>query len=280
MNIFLTGGTGFIGSHFLNFAIENGHHITAIKRNLDSITKIPLINEPNWLIKGYSEINENDFDNIDVFIHLAAHSANVPYDNLINLIKYNVEEPLALFEKAVNAGVKKFIVAGSCFEYGLSGERFDFIPTDAPLEPTQTYPASKALSSVAFHQFACQFKVRIDYMRIFQVFGEGEAESRLWPSLKKRALAGEDFPMTKGEQIRDFIEVTDVAIKFLDLAENLISDNNNEIGFFIKNIGSGRPQSILEFSKYWWNKWEAKGKLLIGEIPYRDGEVMRYVPKI
>mgnify|MGYP006097870083 CR=1 FL=1 len=38
--------------------------------------------------------------------------------------------------------------------------------------------------------------------------------------------------------------------------------------------------SVLEFSKYWWNKWEAKGKLKVGSVPYRENEIMRFVPEV
>lgn len=280
MKIFLTGGTGFIGSHFLKIALKHGHNITALKRSLKSTPKIITTDEPNWLIKNFDEVDESCFENVDVLIHLAAHSANVPYDSLLNCIKFNVEEPLKLFEKAVKAGVNNFIVAGSCFEYGSSGERYDFIPVDAPLEPMQTYPASKALSSIAFFQFAFQNQINLHYLRIFQVYGEGEVKSRLWPSLRKCALSGKDFPMTKGEQVRDFIEVQEVAQYFLNEAERMLNEKYIKPSYVVKNIGSGIPQSVLEFSKYWWNKWEAKGQLQVGLLPYREGEVMRYVPKI
>jgi nucleoside-diphosphate-sugar epimerase len=280
MNIFLTGGTGFIGSHFLKLALDFGHSVKALKRNTNSITKIPLSVEPYWLIKDFCEIDESDLEDIDIIVHLAAHSANVPYDSLLNCIKHNVEDPLIFFEKAINAGVRKFVVAGSCFEYGRAGERYDFIPTNAPLEPTQTYPASKAISSIAFYQFANQYKLQMQYLRVFQVYGEGEAESRLWPSLRRAAHSGQDFPMTKGEQIRDFIDVKTVAKIFLNEAELMVTCKDSEPQFIVKNIGSGNPQTILDFSKFWWEKWKAKGKLLVGELPYRNGEVMRYVPKI
>ena len=190
---------------------------------------------------------------------------------------WNLTAPLQLFNEAVKADVTKFIVAGSCFEYGLSGEEYEFIPVEAMLKPTLTYAASKAASSIAFYQFAVQHQIKFSYNRVFQVYGEGEAASRLWPSLKKAALSGEDFPMTAGEQIRDFIAVEEVAQFFVDscLNEDLIAAHPE---FY--NVGSGQPQSILEFSEYWWKKWQAKGRLLIGKIPYREGEVMRYVPKI
>ena len=223
MNIFLTGGTGFIGSHLINQALKQGHQVLALKRSASSEPRIPLKKDPIWLEKEMTEVTIADLKNIDVVVHLAAHSANVPYDTLENCILKNVIDPLQLFRKAAEARVTKFVVAGSCFEYGKSGERYDFIPVDAPLEPTQTYPASKALSSTAFHQFAIENKVQLSYHRIFQVFGEGELETRLWPSMRLAALNGEDFPMTKGQQVRDFIEVTQVAQNFLEAANNLQS---------------------------------------------------------
>lgn len=278
MKVFVTGATGFIGSHFLNILTQKlDLEVVALRRNLDSQPRIPLVKEPFWIIKALDQVEQSDFEDVDVIVHLAAHSMYPPYDTLDKCLYWNLTAPLQLFNEAVKAGVNKFVVAGSCFEYGFSGEEFDFIPIDATLKPTLTYAASKAASSIAFYQFAVQHQVQFSYHRIFQVFGEGEAETRLWPSLKKAALAGEDFPMTAGEQIRDFIAVEDVAHYFLEacLKDNLIAGKPEYY-----NVGSGQPQSILEFSRYWWEKWQAKGKLLKGKIPYREGEVMRYVPKV
>jgi nucleoside-diphosphate-sugar epimerase len=278
MKIFVTGATGFIGSHFLNILSQNsGIEIVALRRNLDSQPRIPLLKEPFWLTKGLDQVEQDDLEGVDVIVHLAAHSMYPPYDTLEKCLYWNLNAPLQLFNEALKANVSKFVVAGSCFEYGSSGEEFEFIPVEAMLKPTLTYAASKAASSIAFYQFAVQHQCKLSYHRIFQVFGEGEAETRLWPSLKKAALAGEDFPMTAGEQIRDFIAVEEVAQHFVNtcLNDNLIAGHPE---FY--NVGSGKPQSILEFSEYWWQKWQAKGELLKGILPYRKGEVMRYVPKV
>jgi nucleoside-diphosphate-sugar epimerase len=278
MKLFVTGATGFIGSHFLNILAQNPEiEVVGLRRNLDSQPRIPLLKEPFWITKSLDQVDKVDLEGVDVIIHLAAHSMYPPYDTLDKCVYWNLTAPLQLFHEALKADVTKFIVAGSCFEYGLSGEEFEFIPVEAMLMPTLTYAASKAASSVAFYQFAVQHQIKFSYNRIFQVYGEGEAASRLWPSLKKAALSGEDFPMTKGEQIRDFIAVEDVAQYFVDACLNDgLMDGHPE--FY--NVGSGKPQSILEFSEYWWEKWQAKGKLLKGILPYREGEVMRYVPKV
>jgi len=279
MKIFLTGGTGFIGSHVINTAHENNIEVLALKRSSKSQPRIQLEKEPQWLQKAMGEVTEEDLKDVDVLVHLAAHSANVPYDNLENCIQYNVIEPLGLFRTAAKAGVSNYVVAGSCFEYGKAGERYEYIPVDAPLEPTQTYPTSKAISSIAFRQFAFETKVNLSYHRIFQVYGEGELKTRLFPSLKRAALSGEDFPTTEGKQVRDFIHVKDVAKKLLLAAQVSTSEKmDNPIAYY--NLGSGNPQSVKSFCEYWWEKWGAAGNLLTGEIPYRAEEVMRYVPKL
>jgi len=278
MKVFVTGATGFIGSHFLNLLAENsGIEILALRRNLDSKTRVPLLKDPIWITKPLDQVGQADLVGVDVIVHLAAHSIYPPYDTLANCLYWNLTAPLQLFNEALKADVTKFIVAGSCFEYGLSGGEFEFIPVEAMLKPTLTYAASKAASSIAFYQFAVQHQIKFSYNRIFQVYGEGEAASRLWPSLKKAALSGEDFPMTEGAQIRDFIDVEEVAQYFVDacLNDDLVAGHPK---FY--NVGSGKPQSILEFSEYWWQKWQAKGKLLKGILTYREGEVMRYVPKL
>jgi nucleoside-diphosphate-sugar epimerase len=184
--------------------------------------------------------------------------------------------PIGLFRKAAAAGTTRIVAAGSCFEYGRSGERYDFIPPDAPLEPTQTYPASKAAASVAFYQLAVELKLRLSIHRIFQVYGEGEAESRLWPSIRRAALSGEDLEMTPAEQVRDFIHVTEVANKLLLACEHHVEPGLPQIA----NLGTGEPQTLRAFAEKWWKDWRGKGNLVCGVKPYREGEVMRFVPSL
>ncbi len=276
MKLFLTGGTGFIGSHFINQAHAAGHEIIALRRSVDSKSRIPLNAEPTWIDLPMQEVTAEQMIGCKVVVHLAAHSANVPYDTLENCILHNVVHPISLMRSAVEAGIRRFIVAGSCFEYGRAGERYDFIPTDAPLEPTTSYPASKAAASVAFHALACEENLEFLFLRIFQVYGEGEAEGRFWPSLRKAALLGQDLPMSEGLQIRDFINVTDVAAAFV----RAISRTDLTAGSpKIENLGTGSPQTLANFAKKEWERLGATGTLLTGALPMRKNEVMRYVPQ-
>ena len=275
--IFVTGGTGFIGSHFLNAAFDAQHEIVALRRSAASRPRTDLMAQPQWVDGNMSTIQPSTFRGVDVLVHLAAHSANVPYDTLEQCLHFNVMEPLAMMRTAIAAGVKRLVIAGSCFEYGPAGERYEFIPTDAPLEATLTYPASKAAASIAFAALAAETGVQMSLHRIFQVFGPGESASRLWPSLKAAAEAGNDFECSQGEQVRDFVRVETVARQLLLATQN----NDCEAGKMkIEHIGSGNPQTAGQFMEYWWDRFEASGKLLFGAKDYRDGEVMRFVPEV
>ena len=123
--------------------------------------------------------------------------------------------------------------------------------------------------------FAREHKLELAVLRPFHVFGEGESQERLWPSLKKAALAGEDFPMTFGEQIRDFTPVEFVAEKFVHYAVEAMIKKGEPA---IHNLGTGKPMSLNSFAEEQWKKFGATGRLKRGEIPYRKNEVMRYVP--
>lgn len=275
MRLFVTGATGLIGSHLINAAFDAGHEVVALKRTIESEPRIQLVREPEWIIKPLDKLETKDFIGIDSVIHLAAHSMYPPLDTLANCLYWNVTAPVLAFHKAISAGVSRFAIAGSCSEYGLSGEKYDFIPIEAPLLPTASYGASKAAASIAFYQMALEFKLSLSYHRIFQVYGEGEAEFRLWPSLQKAAKEGKDFPMTLGEQIRDFVHVSHVCKVILDYCSYYMCKKP-----IIKNLGSGQATSVLEFSRKWWTQWNASGKLLVGNLPYRKDEVMRLVPVI
>jgi nucleoside-diphosphate-sugar epimerase len=276
MKIFVTGGTGFVGSHFLNAAFQSGHTVLALRRAVTIAPRFPIQREPEWLESELGNVQPSQIAGCDVLVHLAAHSANVPYDTLENCLLHNVLSPLALLRAAYAAGVKRIVVAGSCFEYGRAGERYEFIPPDAPLEPTQTYPASKAAASIAFSQLAVELGLELSIHRIFQVFGEGEAESRLWPSLRRAALAGEDLKMTPAEQIRDFVPVEEVARQLLAACSLPVLPGQP----LVRNLGTGRPEALRDFAARWWAHWKASGQLLFGATPYRSGEVMRFVPEI
>jgi len=277
MKVFITGGTGFIGGHVIDNLINRGHDVLALKRSALSKPRISLRNEPRWIIRSLDNLHPEDFQDIDLVLHLAAHSANYPYDTLKNCIQWNLAAPLSAFRAAYEAGIDKYLVIGSCFEYGLSSNSYEFIPANAPLFPLHTYPTSKAAASVALTQWAYQNKVSMSLLRIFHVYGPGEQAGRLWPALVEASEKGIDIPMTLGEQVRDFISVQDLASVLTREIELL---HKRPLTIKIANLGSGQPRTIRSFAEEIWSDLRCPGSLKFGELPYRPHEIMRCVPDL
>jgi nucleoside-diphosphate-sugar epimerase len=276
MNIFLTGGTGFIGSNFVNYALALGDNVIALKREF-SIPRVKLNFEPKWVIKNLIDLESNDFQDIDVLVHMSAHSVIPPVDTLENCLKFNSFEPEVMVRKAMKAGIKKFIFIGSCFEYGKSADKFDRIPINAELKPLDNYSKSKVDFFLRMQElFREKDNYSVNYLRLFHVYGEGENEFRFWPSLKKAALNNLDFELTLGQQYRDFMNVEEainkIYLKILEL--------DKFYGFQVNNVGSGEIKSLREFAQTEWNKFNAKGALKFGDIPYRQNEIMRLIPEL
>lgn len=273
MKIFLTGGTGFVGSHFLNQALQAGHEVIALKRP-GSITRVPLTSEPTWVEGALDGDYRAILKGVDALVHLASHTPNPPYDTLERCLYWNAFAALQLAQQAVDQSVKQFLVAGSCFEYGRSAETVIDVDIDTPLAPTSSYPTSKAAASVAFLGLARELSLRLKLLRIFQVFGEGEQATRLWPSLRKAAQEGRDFPMSGGAQVRDFIAVEEVARQ---LVQALDFTNVQAGSPLVGHIATGQPQTLLAFVQHWWQHWGATGQVQVGAVPYRANEMMRLV---
>jgi nucleoside-diphosphate-sugar epimerase len=281
MKIFLTGGTGFIGSHFLNQALAAGHQVRCLRRSSQSKPRIKLREEPEWLGLPLDKIEPRHLEGADVVVHLAASGMPPQASSWEGCMKTNFCDQNQLLNASNEAGISNIIIAGSYSEYGTSALRYDLIPCDAPLEPVGCYATSKACACVAAVSYCREKHIRLSYLRIFSAFGDGQFEKNFWPSMRKAAFAGEDFPLTLGEQIRDFIPVEDVAARFLAEATHLSTlDPELPTHIRIANVGTGRPQSLRQFAEYWWNHWKAKGQLVFGAVPYRKDEVMRYVPDL
>lgn len=276
MHFFVTGATGFLGSHFVNVSLNAGHRVTALRRN-GSNPRITLTQEPDWCHGNLDDDWSDQMRDCDALIHLAAAGVTSGKEDWDYCYRINVSQSLDLWLRAVDSGIKHFLICGSCFEYGITAMNYEYIPVDAPLLPFDAYSASKASATLAAIGIANQLNLKVLVARPFHLYGDGEAQTRFWPSLRCAALSGEDFPMSEGQQIRDFMNVEDAATLMLTLACSL---KNMRANSAIQNIGTGQPKSLLVFAQEQWALHNAKGNLLPGKIPYRSNEIMRYVPLV
>ncbi|MFQ3577400.1 MAG: NAD-dependent epimerase/dehydratase family protein [Verrucomicrobiia bacterium] len=272
----MTGATGFLGGHFLRAAMRRGHRIVALRRP-GSTPRVPLESAPDWIEGDLDSDLTSSIKSCDAMVHLAAYGVSPQPCEWAEALRQNVHLPAALFESIVRTcGVENVVVAGSCTEYGLASTRYDEIPTSAPLEPVEPYATSKAAFSLFFRAFASAHAISGTLLRPFHIYGEGQYEGNFWPQLHRAARAGEDFRMSPGEQMRDFLEVKVAAELFVDAVENPAPPGEVRV----ENLGSGRPVTLAAFARQEWEKLRAPGQLLLGALPYRAKEMMRFIPKL
>lgn len=276
MKLFVTGATGFVGSHFLKQALAAGHTAVA-QRRPGSQPRLPLVCEPQWVDRSLDGDFSDELAGCDALVHLAAHTPNLPYAPLDECMYWNVFAAVRLLQQAASQGIKNVLVAGTCFEYGPAAQGQEFVHPATEPQPTLTYPISKAAATTSCLGLARLFGLRLQVLRIFQVYGEGEAATRFWPSLRQAALEGRDFQMSAGLQVRDFVPVEQVARDFLQALDfDRVEPGRPQI----RNVGTGRAQSLLEFACHWWATWGATGQLQPGQMGLRHGELPRLVANV
>jgi nucleoside-diphosphate-sugar epimerase len=159
MKLLVTGSHGYIGSVLVPMLLEKGHDVTGLDSDLyenctftGSAPEIPLIK------KDVRDIKKVDIEGYDSIIHLAGLSNDPLGDyqpELTEAINETASIDIALLAK--EAGVKRFLFASSCSNYGAAGD--NFLTEEAIFNPVTPYGISKvrveaALSKMADNSFS------------------------------------------------------------------------------------------------------------------------------
>ena len=258
MKIFITGASGFIGSHLIKGFLVGEHEIYALSRYefKEELNYFP--NKIKWIRKNIWEIELSDLKDIDIIIHLACAGVSPKIVSWEISEKVNVASAIKLITLAKEANVKRIICAGTCLEYGEELNNWDKIPSNAPLRPIGRYAVSKAACFSFLKAFAIENNIELFYGRIFSAYGEGQFAKNLWPSLYSAAISNKDFCIKDGKIIRDFIKVEKVCFHLMNA---IIRKDINPGEPLVVNIGSGEGIKIIDFAKSEWIRLNAKGKL-------------------
>ncbi len=276
MRYFVTGGTGFVGSHFIRALLAQGREVVALCRPSSAPKLTGQHSRLRVLARDLNALSPADVAGCQAFVHFAARMPHPP-TTLDAYCDVNFTQTLRAFRCAAEAGVSRCIQIGSCFEFGSAGDTYARLSANSPLLPSGGYAVSKAAASLALLDWARGQTCRFSLLRLFHIFGPGEAPARFWPSLRRAALEGVDLPMSGGEQVRDF---TPVAWAVERILRESVRDDLLPGVPAVRQIGTGRPQTLRLFAQYWWRRWRAPGRLLFGALPYREGEAMRFVPDV
>jgi len=200
----------------------------------------------------------------DVVIHLAAVGVSDGSVDPLTALDVNVGGSIRLLEAAQRQRARRIILAGSCYEYGAR-------EASEGLDPFNIYAASKAAAWAFARAYWRATGLPVVVARLFQVYGPGQPAHTLVPAAVRAARAGEDFPMTPGQQERDFIFVADVVAGLLATAAAPGIDGQS------LDLGAGEAHTVREVVERIWQLTAARGRILAGALPYRPAEVMRVV---
>lgn len=255
--IFLTGSSGFLGSQLLKILRFSGYDVYEIPRSYSLMSEIDFLR----LFEKKSEGS--------TLIHAAAAGV-VQATRFEECAKVNIISTNDLVRAAVNNGIEHVIVCGTCFEYGRTGNAVEQLKEIDALDPIGNYAFTKACSFLSLESLYSETLINISYLRIFQIFGDCDFRARLYPDLLSAAILGQDFAMSKGSQLRDFVHVDDVCSCIL----SIIGANN---GWQVLNVSTGIATSVYDFACFHWERLEAKGRLVRGEILQKSPEIFRLV---
>jgi nucleoside-diphosphate-sugar epimerase len=154
MKIFATGHRGYIGAHLVDVLKQEGHTVIGCDLGLfEGCQWEPLVVADRELIKDVRKLDARDLDGCDCVMHLAAIS-NDPMGALNAQLTFDInrDASIRLAETAKQAGVSRFLFAGSCSIYG-QGEKLDLNETDS-LNPLTAYARSKIETEQAVAELA------------------------------------------------------------------------------------------------------------------------------
>ena len=254
MNVLITGGAGFIGSH-LSENLKNDKRIKKIyiidnltsgsKKNISGILKDKKIKFIKQDIKNINKI-KNYFKNVSVVFHLAglvdvANSINNP----LKYLKNNLLGTLNILECMKLYNVKKIIFAASSSCYGNAGK--NSINESQKVETESPYAYSKNSAEELIKLFSKINKTNFVSLRLFNVYGQRAKMTGNYASVISIFLRQKknNKPLTivgDGNQSRDFVHVLDVVEAFKKAS---FSKNKNKV----YNIGTGKSETINKIAK-------------------------------
>lgn len=275
VHVAVTGANGFLGQNLIALLTARGHDVLRLVRTPSS-PPVPRQETASVVLPGSPRDIGGVLRGIDAIIHLAAAGVSPSTEERDHMEAVNVEGTLTVLRAAWIAEIQHVVIAGTWAEYGRSLDEFCPIPPSAPLRPVSDYAVSKARAFLATCSEIDALDLGVSYIRVFNAFGDHQNPDALWPSLRAAAERGDDFRLTSGDQIRDFIPVGDVAEAFV--AELALGTRLGRVT--VTNCGTGSGRSVREFAQHWWHALGAEGSLRFGEGPARAWDPPRSVAEI
>lgn len=242
----VTGGAGFIGSHIVDSLVDKGAEVIVYDNfSSGSMANLKDLKKDIKIIKGdildHKKLSQV-CKGVDVISHQAAQlEITTCIDDPVKDLKINTEGSLNVFNEAIKNDVKKVIYASSACVYGQARHT----PQDEShlTNPNWPYGVSKLAVEKYADIYNKYYGTPMTGLRYSIVYGPREWYGRVLTVFLKRAMEGKLPVVWGGDQIRDFIYVTDA------VALHNLCIENNEIKNEIFNVSTDVGTSIMNLAK-------------------------------
>jgi len=267
MKVLITGASGFVGSHVARLLVAEGCEVYALVRESSNRWRIQDILPSMYLWQS----DLVAFENVNTYlqeikpelcIHLAWYAVPGKYLNSQENLD-SIQASINLLSQLAELGCKRFVGIGTCFEYDLS---LGYLSESSLTKPITLYAATKVALSTILQQFAQITEMEVAWIRLFYQYGPMEDERRLIPGIISSLLRDEVVKTTKGEQIRDFLHIEDVASAIWAVAKSNVSG--------VVNVGSGQPVTVGQIALELGNLLGKPDLIHLGALPYRPNDPM------
>ena len=260
MIVALTGATGFVGKQIQRALIARGAKVRpialageeALFTDADGLDRVVTTDN---LFGESAEWSAGALAGVDVLVHAAWYVEPGQY-LLSDLNTTCLIGSLNLAQGAIEAGVRRMIGIGTCFEYDVS---YGMLSTDTPLRPTTPYASAKAATYIHLSQLLPRKGIEFAWCRLFYLYGENEDQRRLVPYLRDRLSTGEIAELTSGNQIRDFLDVADAGRQVADIA---LGNGTGAV-----NVCSGVPITVRQLAETIADEYDRRDLLRFGARP-------------
>jgi UDP-glucuronate 4-epimerase len=250
--LLVTGGAGFIGSHFSERMLDRGHAVVcldnfndyydpAVKRG--NIASLLRRKDGYRLVEGdildaalvRKLFEENRFDAV---VHLAARAGVRPSIREPGLYqRVNLEGTVNLLESSVRHGVQRFLFASSSSVYG-ANSKVPFSEDDPVDRPVSPYAATKRAGELLAYTFHSLYGLSVHCLRFFTVYGPRQRPDMAIHKFTKLIQEGNEIPLFgNGTSRRDYTYIDDI----IDGMEKSLE---RCAGYAVYNLGESRTTEL------------------------------------
>lgn len=266
--VLVTGATGFIGKHTLPLLVGKGFEVHAISSK-------PVQSDNNYIWHQADLLKINELEDLlaqvspSHLLHFAWYSEPKKYWTSPKNLQW-LQSGLNLLEGFKKNGGKRAVFAGTCAEYEWKFAKY--IENITPLNPSTLYGTCKHSLQTILDAYCRETRLSSAWGRIFFLYGPGEHPDRLVSFVIRSLLQNKITPCSKGEQLRDFLYVEDIASAFVSILES------NVVGPV--NIGSGKTLAVKDLVRIICEKVGKHDLIKFGNLATPPGDPQELVADI